>query len=469
MKQISSRSFDFTRGSIVRELVLFTIPIVIGELLQSLYNSVDALIVGNFAGAAPLAAVSACGQPVQLVVGFFNGMSVGTMVVIGRHFGKSGASDRESGRSKNGASDSEGGLSTSIKVAYTLSVFLGLFLSVAACLGVPLISAVQNFPAEVRGLAELYLRLYFIGMVFIVVYNNGTGILRALGDARTPFRILAATCVLNVFLDLLFVALLKMGVAGVAIATTLSQMVSAAHLSRRLKEQLGGSCFSPALLAANREMVSEIFNIGLPSGMQSALISFSNLFVWRHIGGFGTAAMAGIGVGQKLDKFIVLPCKSFGTAVTAFVSQNVGAQDEARARKGTLNCLLLAMLVTYGLAVPVYIFAGPFVGLFTREPGVIAVGVAFMRFVTPFYGFMGLREVMLGVLRGHGHSKIPMLLSLFGMVVLRQIYLAWAMTDHPRVENIYFCYPMAWACTALLVTGYYLLVRGRFAPEKKAV
>ena len=463
MKQTSSRSFDFTRGGIIRPLILFTIPIVVGELLQSLYNSVDALIIGNFAGPAPLAAVSACGQPVQLVVGFFNGMSVGTMVVIGRHFGKGEESRSGSLQTETG----DGGLAVSVRVAFTLSVFLGLFLSAVACLAVPLISAIQNFPDDVRGLAELYLRLYFIGMVFIVVYNNGTGILRAMGDARTPFRILTATCILNVFLDLFFVAVLKTGVAGVAIATTLSQMVSALLLSRRLREMLGESCFSPPLLKANGAMVSEIFSIGLPSGMQSALISFSNLFVWRHIGGFGTAAMAGIGVAQKLDKFIALPCKSFGTAVTAFVSQNVGARNEDRARRGTMSCLMLAILVTYGLSVPVYLFADTFVGLFNRADDVITIGAAFMRFVIPFYGFMGLREVMLGVLRGHGHSKIPMLLSLFGMVVLRQIYLAWAMTDHPRVENIYFCYPMAWACTALLVTGYYLYVRGRFEAEKQ--
>ena len=428
MKQQASRSFDFTRGSIIRELILFTIPIVTGELLQSLYNSVDALIVGNWAGAAPLAAVSACSQPVQLVVGFFNGMSVGTMVVIGRHFGK----------------NEEEGLTASVKVAYTLSVFLGLFLSVAACLVVPLISMIQNFPQEVRGLAELYLRLYFIGMVFIVVYNNGTGILRALGDARTPFRILTATCILNVFLDLFFVAVLKLGVA---------------------EARMGQSCFSPDTLKLNPAMISDIFNIGLPSGMQSALISFSNLFVWRYIGGFGTAAMAGIGVAQKLDKFIALPCKSFGTAVTAFVSQNVGAQNERRAREGTRSCLLLAMIVTYGLALPVGIFAETFVGLFTRSPEVIAFGTAFMRFVIPFYGFMGLREIMLGVLRGHGYSKVPMILSLFGMVGLRQMYLAWAMATHPRVENIYFCYPMAWGCTAVLVTLCYFTVRKNFRPE----
>ncbi len=445
-KQASSHSFDFTQGNIIRELILFTIPIVTGELLQSLYNSVDALIVGNWAGAAPLAAVSGSSQPVQLMVGFFNGMSVGTMVVIARHFSKN-----------EGA-----GLTTSVRVAYTLSVFLGLFLSVGACLAVPLISVIQNFPAEVRSLAELYLRLYFLGMVFIVVYNNGTGILRALGDARTPFRILTATCILNVFLDLLFVAVFRLGVAGVAVATTLSQMVSAVLLSLRLKHRLGESCFSTSDLRANGKMVSEIFNIGIPSGMQSALISFSNLFVWRYIGGFGTASMAGIGVGQKIDKFIVLPCKSFGTAVTAFVSQNVGAQNEQRSREGTRSCLVLAMIVTYSLALPVYFFAGSFVSLFTPSPEVIRVGTAFIRYVIPFYGFMGLREVMLGVLRGHGYSKVPMLLSLLGMVGLRQLYLAWAMTDHPRVENIYFCYPMAWGCTALLVTLFYLSVRKKF-------
>ncbi len=439
---------DFTHGNIIIQLILFTIPIVVGELLQNLYNSVDALIVGNWAGAASLAAVSACQTPVQLVVGFFNGMSVGTMVVIARHFGL------QEGTEKNG-----GELTKAVRVAVTLSVFLGIALAVGACLAVPLISVITDFPAEVRSLSELYLRLYFLGMVFVVVYNNGTGVLRALGDSRTPFRILTLTCVLNVFLDLLLVAVIPLGVAGVAIATTLSQMVSSVLIYRQICRQVGEKCFSPDIMKQNRNIISEIFSIGLPTGMQGSLISFSNLFVWRYIGGFGTAAIAGIGVGQKLDRFIALPCKAFGTAVTAFVSQNVGAGNEERAAKGSLACFGLALLVTYTLAVIVYVSADFCVGLFNDSPEVIAQGVAFMRYVIPFYGFMALRETVLGVLRGHGDSKTPMIISLIGMVGIRQIYLFWAQSTHPSITNIHFCYPLAWGSTALMITLYYLAMR----------
>ena len=451
-QKASNRAIDFTQGNILQQLILFTIPIIVGELLQNLYNSVDALIVGNWAGAASLAAVSSCQTPVQLVVGFFSGMSVGTLVVIGRHIGKSGGQSGE-------------GLQTSVCVAVSLSVCMGLILSVCACLAVPLISIVTDFPEEVRHLAELYLRLYFIGMVFVVVYNNGTGILRALGDSRSPFVILAITCLLNVVLDVLLVAIVPLGVAGAAIATTLSQMVSSVLIYRRITQRMQQSCFSLHELAENRSLIGEIFSIGLPTGMQASLVSFSNLFVWRYIGGFGTAAIAGIGVGQKLDKFISLPCKSFGTAVTAFVSQNVGARQEQRARAGSRTCLMLSLAVTYFLAGIVYLSAEFCVGLFNSSPEVIAQGVAFMRFVAPFYGFLAVRNVVLGVLRGHGCSKMPMLISVFGMVVIRQIYLYIAQSLHPSIINIHICYPLAWGAATVLIVLYYFSVRKKLGSE----
>ena len=446
-------NIDFTRGGITGQLILFSIPIILGELFQNLYNSVDSLVVGNFVGSHALAAVSVCSTLSNLLIGFFTGMSIGASVVVSRVFG--GGNHEE--------------LSSSIRVSFTFSVVLGMGLSVLGILLTPQLVRLSAAPPEVYAEAVVYLRIYLAGLMFTVIYNIGAGSLRAGGDSRHPFLILLVSCCINIVLDLLFVVRLPLGVAGVGIATVISQCVSVLLVCRRIFRYDRSFRLAFGELARRRGIIADVTGIGMPSGLQSALISFSNLFVWRYIGGFGPAAMAGVGVAQRLDKFVSMPCKSFGLTITTFVSQNTGAGNHARARRGIQSCLLLGLGVTWGLGFLVYRFAVPCVSLFNSDPQVVEIGVAMMRTIVPLYFFLSIREVYLGVLRGYGNTRIPMLLSLIGMVGLRQVFLAVSMRLRPSLFNIYICYPLAWGTTAAMIAAYYLLTRRRYEPDGQNV
>lgn len=427
-------------------MFLFSLPIVMGEVLQNLYSSVDSLVVGNFVGKNALAAVSVSENLINLLVGFFTGMSLGSSVIVSRAFG----------------SRDEEALGRSMRVAFTYSVALGICLSIVGIAVTPWLVRLSAVPDEVYADAALYLRIYLAGIMFTVVYNISAGIMRAIGDSRTPFMILAVSCCLNIVLDFVFVAFLSLGVAGVGFATMISQGVSVCLAYRQIRR--ANPSFHPDFAEAvrNTGIVSEVTKIGMPSGLQTSFISFSNVFVWRYISSFSAAAVAGIGVADRLDKFINMPSKAFGLTVTTFVSQNTGAGNYTRARKGERHCLLLAYVITGILGSFVYIMAGPGVAMFNSDPEVIRYGVGMMRWAIPFHVFMVLRDVYQGILRGYGNTKVPLLLSMFGMIIVRQLYLAVSMSIHPSIIHIYICYPLAWGVTAILSFAYYQKVKGRY-------
>jgi len=441
------KKIDFTQGSIIRNIAVFSAPIVMGELLQNLYNSVDALVVGNLIDKSALAAVTVSGVISSMVVNFFNGMSVGSNVVISKVFGKG---DLEELRSK-------------IRIVFSFAVCLGVIFSALGIAFTPQLLHLTGAQEEYIGDAQTYLRIYLAGVMFTVIYNNGAGVLRATGDSKTPFYILFLACTVNIVLDILFVGGLSLGVAGVALATVFSQALSVTLVYRAINRANQVRCVNfRELWYRGKETVLSVLRVGMAAGMQSALIGFSNIFVVRYMNLFNTATVAGIGVAQRLDKFILLPAKSFGITMTTFVSQNVGGCHYERVREGKKKCLLVALCVTLGLSTVIYIFADQCVALFNPDPQVTRVGVAMMRTLVPMYWMMGVREIYLGVLRGYGKNGIPMLLSLTGMVVCRQIYLAVTMrTPNPNLLHIYYCYPIAWAATLVLILGYYLLVRNQ--------
>lgn len=426
-------------------MFLFSLPIVMGEVLQNLYSSVDSLVVGNFVGRNALAAVSVSETLVNLLVGFFTGMSMGSSVIVSRAFG----------------SRDEELLERSMRVSFTYSVALGVCLSIVGIFVTPWLVRLSAAPEEVYKEAVLYLRIYLAGILFTVIYNISAGILRAVGDSRTPFVILMVSCVTNILLDLVFVVYFSLGVAGVGFATILSQALSVCLAYRQIHKR--SPAFRPdfAEAAGNRAIVAEVTRIGMPSGLQTSFISFSNIFVWRYINGFSATAMAGIGIAQRLDKFINMPSKAFGLTITTFVSQNTGAGDQVRARKGEKHCLFLSYLVTGTLGILVYTFAEPSVAMFSSDPEVIRYGVDMMHSLIPFYTFMVLRDVYQGILRGYGNTKVPMALSLIGMIVVRQIFLAVSMHFNHSIVNIYIGYPLAWVVTAVLTFLYYQRVKGR--------
>ena len=442
--KLKRQTVDFTQGNIIRSLISFSVPILLGELLQNLYNSVDALAVGNFAGESALAAVTVCGFISQLIVSFFNGMSVGSNVVVSRAFGA--GDDKE--------------LDRSIQVAFTFSTLLGFLLSLMGILLAPTLLHLVSAGPEVYYEALTYLRIYLAGVLFIVIYNSGAGILRAIGDSGTPFYFLAASCTINIVLDILLVKTFQMGVAGAGIATVIAQGISVVCVYISISRRRGIHCFSlKALLGEGKRIILSILDIGVAAGLQGALISLSNLVIARYINQFSTASIAGIGIAQRIDKFIVLPTKSFGITMTTYVSQNLGAKRHDRIRDGCIRCTALSFAITLGMSALVYVFTGACVSIFNSNPEVVRVGSETLHVFLPFLLFMAVRELLLGILRGYKRAKTPMLLSLIGMIGVRQLFLSVAMSQGADIRYIYWCYPIAWASTAVLLFVYYLMVK----------
>ena len=438
---------DFTQGSIIKNLITFSLPIVLGELLQNLYNSVDALVVGNLISESALAAVMVSGTISNMVVNFFNGMSVGANVVVSVAFGRKDTADIQS----------------KIRIALTFSVILGIVLSFIGILLTPRLLRLAGAQEEYYTQALTYLRIYLAGILFTVIYNNGAGVLRALGDSGTPFRILLLSCCSNIVLDFLFVGILQIGVVGVGLATIISQGISVILVFRAISKNQGIYCLDiHEMLSRGKPTVQAVRRVGISTGLQSALIGFSNIFIMRYVNIFNTAAVAGVGIAQRLDKFIVLPVKSFGITMTTFMSQNIGAGSYERIRKGKVKCLLLSLGVTSILCAIFYVFLRQSVAVFNSNPDVVETGIDMLRVLLPFFWLMAVREIVLGILRGYGKNFIPMLLGLTGMIGIRQLFLAISMHYQPTIENIYVCYPISWFATTMLLICYYMLVRRKF-------
>lgn len=433
------KNTELTEGTIWKQLLLFSMPILFGNLLQNLYNSVDALVVGNFVDGTALAAVSVCSSVVQLLVGFFTGMSAGTSVVTARYYG-AGGQDR---------------LKEAVNTMVTFSVLSGTLLALIGILSAPAILNAMSVPSGVYDGAVLYLRIYLAGTLFTVIYNVAAGVLLSVGDSRSQFLILCISGGLNVVLDLVFVAAFSWGICGVALATVISQMISVILVFQKLIVKQKLYEFRMKNLRLEKELLFEVLGMGLPAGLQNSIVAVSNMFVWRYINDFGSAAMAGVGTAQKLDKFVLLPCQSFGLAITTYTGQNIGAGKYDRVFKGIRVCLLLSILSVALLGVPIYVFADRFVALFNAEPEVVKYGMAMVRVLVPFYGFQVMNQTYVGVTRGFGNSRVPMLASVFGMVVFRQLFLAIAMSIRHTVWNVYICYPVTWFLTGALVMGYF--------------
>lgn len=435
---------DFTDGNIVLNVFLFSLPIIAGELLQNLYNSVDALVVGNFVSEKALAAVMVCGIIASMLVNFFNGMSVGANVVVAKAFGR--GSTEETNRA--------------IRISFSFAVLLGVALTCLSELFAGRLLWIAGVKPDYYAEAILYLRIYLLGLMFTVIYNNGAGILRAVGDVATPFRILLVSSLVNIVTDIALVVVLRLGIAGVGIATVLSQLLSVTLIYRAIARRAGKHFLSFRDVFTNgRSTVASVMQIGVAAGMQSALIGISNLFVVRYINLFDTASVAGIGISQRLDKFIVLPVKSFGITMSTYVGQNLGAGKLERIRKGKSRCLALGLIMTLTLSLVVFLFVDECVSLFNSDPAVVRTGREMMHVLLPCFWIMATREIYTGILRGYGRSLMPMILSLFGMIVFRQIFLAVSMHYAPSIRNIYVCYPLAWAVTMVLILIYYRAVR----------
>lgn len=429
-----------TEGVIWKQILLFFFPILFGTFFQQLYNAADALIVGRFVGKEALSAVGGgTGTVINLLVGFFVGLASGATVIISQYYG-----------AKRGEM-----VSYAVHTALAFSLIGGLVMMVGGLLAAPWILQVMDTPADVLEPATLYIRIYFLGMTGNLVYNVGSGILRAVGDSRRPLYFLIVSCLTNIVLDILLVVALQMGVAGAALATILSQLLSAVLVIWVLMRTGDMHRLELRKIGFDRRMFRRIIRIGFPAGLQSVMYSLSNIIIQTAINGQGTDTVAAWTVYGKIDVVFWMIVSAFGIAITTFVGQNYGAGKIDRVQKGIRSCLGMTVLSTVVVSTLLYLTCGVIYTLFTDDAEVLRIGVEMTRFLVPTYITYICIEILSGALRGVGDCWIPTLICLTGVCLIRVVWIVAAVPRFPGIRSIIFSYPLTWVITTILFGVYY--------------
>ena len=435
---------NMTHGKIWPVLLAFTWPLLLENLLQLLYYTTDSVIVGRFVGTSALAAISATTHICGMLVRFFNGTATGAGVVISRCFG---ANDR-------------GKLREAVSTTIILTLSACVILTLIGVMSSRWLLVKISTPPDVLEEADTYLTIYFGGISGLLFYNIGGAILRAMGDTKRPLMFLIVCSVLNIILDLAFVNIVHWGIAGVAIATITAQALSALLVMRSVAKSTGA--FSD--LRVNWELAGSILRIGLPFGVQMAVVAFSNVFVQGYINVFGTACIAGWGVYIRLDQYMMLPIQSMGQAVTVFTGQNLGAGRNDRAISGTWTALFMMLGISSCVAFMLCVNAPGLSSFFSRDESVIEYGAMFIRMCTPIAVICCFNQILSGYLRGDGNSRMPMIITLCTHVFFRQVYLFVITRLIPgNVWAVGFGYPAGWILCAGIMTGYYFVWQKRRA------
>lgn len=427
-----------TSGNYKKQIIAYTLPILVGYLFQQLYNTADALIVGNFLGENALAAVTGVGSLTFLFIGFFNGFATGASVIAAREIG---ASNEEKTR----------------RVVHTTTA-LGTVLSIImTALGVGFSRTLLEWmgtPEEVLPLSNAYLRIYFMGSTAIVMYNMLVGILRAGGDSRHPLYYLIASSVINVLLDILFITVFKMGVEGAAIATVLSEFLSMVLCTIQLIKEDSMIHLSFRHISFSLEELKEIIDYGLPTGLQGCVIDIANVLIQSYINSFGAYAVAGLGAYAKVEGFMFLPVTSFSMALTTYISQNIGAHKPERARKGILFGLATSLTIIEAIGVIIYFFSPVFISAFNNNPEVVAYGVQRAKTCALFYCLVGFSHVVSAIMRGEGKPVIPVVVMLVCWCAVRvTVLLTIGQTIHDiRLAN--WLYPITWTLSTIFYMIY---------------
>jgi putative MATE family efflux protein len=423
---------------------MFAIPLLLGNLLQQFYNAVDSAVVGNFVSYEALAAVGSTGPLINMIISLAQGLSQGASVMVARHYG---AGDKQK-------------LHDTVHTAVLLSAIIGVVLSVVGVIFCPALLRFMGTPEDIMDGAVLYLRIFFSGFVFTSLYNTGTAILTAVGDSRRPLYFLAVSALLNVVGDLLFVLVFDMGIAGVAISTVLAQIVSVVLVGLVLVRTEEDYRLSIRQLSIKVEHVKFIANIGLPTAVQSTIVSFSNVIVQSYFNGLGAVAVAGYAASNKIDGFAQLPIVTMSMAVSTFVAQNLGAGQVKRARQGVKYSMALAIGITAILTVLAYGFTDPLLRVFTKDTIVLADAIQFFHTIAPFYVVLAFTQVIPGALRGAGSVKFTSVASVVCFVFLRQIYLGiFTRIDSGSfytIVTVTLGYPLTWSLCAIANVIYYL-------------
>ena len=435
-----------TEGSIPRLLITFALPLMVGNVFQQLYNTVDSIIVGNFVSKQALAAVGCTGPIINTLIGVFAGLSGGAGVVISQFYG---AKDRER-------------LRRAVQTTVVLTAIMCVLLTAAGVLMAPLLLRLMDTPADVLGAASEYLRIYFWGISGMLLYNIGAGILRAVGDSTHPLYFLIFSATTNTVLDYLFVKVFSFGIAGAAIATIVSQALSAVLVMGMLVRSKEDYRVDLKALHLDGAVLKRICEIGIPSSLQMGVTAVSNVFVQSYINRFESSCMAGWAAYNKLDAFAMLPLMGFSMAVTTFVGQNYGAGKLDRARSGPLHALWIGTLIMVAILTPMMLFAPTLVRLFNQETEVIAFGTLFIRLISPFYLLCTINQIYSGALRGVGDTKATMIIMLFSFVFFRQLYLFTAYRLGGGIVPIALGYPAGWImCSTVILIYYYRFARQR--------
>ena len=435
-----SRDVDMTEGSIMRHLINFAIPLLVGNIFQQLYNMVDTWVVGNYVSNEAFSAVGSLGPIANMLIGIFMGLSSGAGVVISQYYGA---------KRYDKVQDTVHTSSVMTLVLAAIFTVIGIFMT-------PYMLHFMKTPDNVFPESKTYLTIYFAGIIGLMIYNIGSGILRAVGDSKRPFYFLVVSAVLNTVLDLLFVLVFHMGVAGVALATIIAQGVSAVLVLIALLRSHSCIRLEVRHLKMHWDMLAKIIKVGIPAAIQMAITSFSNVFVQSYINFFGADCMSGWTAYAKIDQLILLPMQSLALSSTTFVGQNLGRNLVDRAKKGIRISLLMSIAATLILMLPVILFAPSLVAFFNNKPEVIEYGTLMLRWLSPFYVLCCVNQIYSGALRGAGDSRAPMVILLCSFVFFRQAYL-YIMANYisNTIIPIGMAYPAGWLLASILTLIYF--------------
>ena len=447
-----SSSSSLTEGSIWKSMLLFALPVFLGNVFQQLYNTFDSWVVGNYLGDNALAAVSSSGSLIFMMIGFFNGVAMGAGVIIARCYG---AKDYDSMRQ-----------AIHTDVAFGLTA--GILLTALGVAFTPTILRWMDTPEDVLPQSISYFRYYFCGAIFTVMYNIMVGILHAVGDSRHPLYYLIFSSFVNVVLDLLFVAVFRWGVGSAAIATTISQGVSALLCFRLLLTTKEPYRVELKKIRYHWDSFKDIVRYGLPSGVQNSVIAMANLVVQTNINSFGKAAMAGCGSYSKIEGFAFLPITCFAQALSTFVGQNLGAQQYGRVKKGVRFAVICSVSMAELIGVASYLLAPQLISIFNDSPEVVAYGAAHMRTICLFYCLLALSHCIAGILRGAGKATVPMFIMLGCWCLLRVTYISIAMQHVNELHTVSMAYPITWFASSVLFIIYFYAADWMHAFDRQA-
>lgn len=449
--QSKKYEIDMIHGPLLGKILLFTLPLMASSILQLLFNAADIIVVGRYAGSDALAAVGSTGALINLLTNMFIGFSVGANVLVARYYG-AGKPDE---------------VSETVHTSVMLSIIGGILLAAIGIIFASPLLELMGTPENVLPLAALYVRIYFAGMPMILLYNYGSAILRAIGDTKRPLYYLAVAGVLNIILNLIFVIVFEMSVAGVALATILSQTLSAILVIRCLMHTEGGCHLDLHQLKIHSHKLWKILQLGLPAGLQGSIFSLSNVLIQSSVNSFGAIAMAGNSAAANIEGFTYVAMNSFYQAAITFVSQNMGAMEFKRIRKIAWQCLACVTVTGALLGNLSFFFGHQLLGIYSDEAEVIRYGIYRLEVIGTTYFLCGIMDVCVGCLRGIGYSFLPMVVSLLGACGFRILWIFTVFKGHHDLHTLYISYPISWAITASVHIICFLILYRRMVKKSR--